>query len=142
DRRAVGAKQLRRGLGHLVKERIEIGDGHQVSRDLEDDVEALTGAAPVRLLTSLAHGTTVALTTLAVAVLAHWSESFSSIGATVSATCSRSIWSRRSNVPSRLFSAWMTPTGPASPHTGTHSMFSVRNPVRRSTFRSNRASAY
>jgi len=34
----------------------------------------------------------------------------SSTGPTVSAICSSSIWSRRSNAPLRLFSAWMTPT--------------------------------
>src|SRR5437899_321310 len=141
DRRAVRIEQRCRRLGHVAQERVQIGDRHEPAGHVQDEVELrprghLAVGLPARLRAPLAF-----------ASLVRHQPSMgmcSSTGPTVSAICSSSIWSRRSNAPFRLFSAWMTPTTlwPSLPQTGTTSMFKVRNPVRRSTLRSKRASAY
>src|SRR5438105_3951310 len=141
DRGAVGVEQLRRDGRHVPKERIQIGDRHEPARNVQDEIELRPrGDSAFGLAARL--GTTFRLLS---ALLRHQFSMgmCSSTGPTVSAICSSSIWSRRSKAPLRWVSAWITPTTlcPSLPHTGTTSMFNVRNPVRRSTFRSKRASA-
>src|SRR5439155_1904502 len=47
DRRAVRTEEVRGLLGHRVQQRIEVGDGHELPSDVENDLEALSRAAPV-----------------------------------------------------------------------------------------------
>ncbi len=95
DRRAIRGEECSGRLGHLMEQGVEVGDGHELARDVEDDVQALAGAAAIGPLASLRvaalGGAPLAHAALALALFAHVTEIFSSIGPTVSATCSRSI---------------------------------------------------
>src|SRR5205807_2906375 len=43
DRRAVRIEQLRRSLGHVPQERVEVGDRHEPARDVEDEIQLRSG---------------------------------------------------------------------------------------------------
>src|SRR5438477_4163813 len=141
DRGAISVEDLGRDRRHVPQQGVQVGDRHETARHIEDEIELGPGcdfafALAPRLGATIAPRPALIGHQLSIGMC-------SSTGPTVSAICSSSIWSRRSKAPLRLFRAWITPTTlcPSLPHTGTTSMFRVRNPVRRSTFRSKRASA-
>src|SRR5256886_16436937 len=142
DRGAISVEDLGRDRRHVPQQGVQVGDRHETARHIEDEIELGPGCDSAFALAARLDATVAPRA----ALLGHQLSigMCSSTGPTVSAICSSSIWSRRSKAPLRLFSAWITPTTvpPSLPQTGTTSMFSVRNPVRRSTFRSKRASAY
>src|SRR4029077_5471485 len=142
DRGAIRVEKLCRHGRHVAKQGVQVGDRHEPAGHVEDQIELRS-----RGHFAIGPAARLAATIALVSALVRHQLSMgmcSSTGPTVSAICSSSIWSRRSNAPFLLLSAWMTPTTlwPSLPQTGTTSMFNVRNPVRRSTLRSKRASAY
>src|SRR5207245_856585 len=144
-------------LGDEPQQRVEVRDRHEPPRDVQQRVEVAPAgtlaafglaalASLARLTPPLLGGAPLSLTAIE-REPAHDGSSCgicASTGPTLSAIRSRSIWSRRSNGPLRLLRTCSTPmtARPFGSHTGTTSMLSVRNPLRRSTLRSNRRSAY